>query len=96
MKDKVIETVGKTWRALGELGEADAADIAKRIKEKEAVVNFAVGWLAREDKIRFLSKRNKILFALVASELQAFKNMHSNISSAPTSSSTRRRRLRLF
>jgi len=96
MKDKVIEAVGKTWRALGELGEAGAGDIAKRIKEKEDVVNLAVGWLAREDKIRFLSKRNKILFSLVTSELQAFKNMYPNVSSAPSSSATRRRRLRLF
>ncbi|MFA5259921.1 MAG: winged helix-turn-helix domain-containing protein [Candidatus Omnitrophota bacterium] len=96
MKEKVIETVGKTWRALGELGEADAGDIAKRIKEKEDVVNLAIGWLAREDKIRFSSKRNKTLFSLVAPELQAFKNMCSNTSSTQSSSSTKRRRLRLF
>ena len=96
MKEKVIEAVGKTWQALGELGEANSSDIAKKIKEKEDVAILAVGWLAREDKIQFSSKRNKILFSLVASELQAFKNMCPNPSSTQSSSSTKRRRLRLI
>ena len=96
MKEKVIDAVGKTWQALGELGEANASDIAKKIKEKEDVVNLAIGWLAREDKIQFSSKRNKVLFSLVAPELQAFKNMCPNTSASQSSSSTKRRRLRLI
>ncbi len=82
MKEKVIEIVGKTWQALGQRGESTAGDLAKALKEREDIVNQAIGWLAREDKISFANKQNKTLISLVDSELQAFRRIYQTPKSA--------------
>lgn len=79
MKEQVIETAGKAWRLLGQQGEADIATISKSLKENDRVVLQAIGWLAREDKINYAEKNNKIFVSLVASELEAFKSMMPEI-----------------
>ena len=76
MKEKIIETVGKTWRALGAQGESNISDLCKAVNEKEDIVNQSIGWLAREDKINYSLKRNKLFVSLVDSELQAFRNLY--------------------
>ena len=43
------------------------------IKLKSDVVNQAIGWLAREDKIKYVKKGNRILVCLVDTEQQMFK-----------------------
>ncbi len=96
MKEKVIEIAGKAWWALGEMGETNAGGLARKIKEKEDLVNLALGWLAREDKVSFSVKRNKVLFSLVAPELQAFKNIYQNTPTNTSKNNGKRRRLRLI
>lgn len=61
MKDKIGETAGKVWQALDEHGDLDVARIAKLVGEKEGLIHMAVGWLAREDKIDFHAKGQKLL-----------------------------------
>ena len=78
MKQKIIETAGKTWKTLGELGETKIDQLPKTLKEDGSVVYQALGWLAREDKINYTVKNNKTFVSLVASELQAFKNTCQN------------------
>lgn len=88
MKEKIIETAGKTWRALGERGETTPNELARILKEKEDIVNQAIGWLAREDKINYATKQNKTSISLVEAELQAFKRLYQ---SAAKASNTRKR-----
>ncbi len=78
MKEKIIETAGKTWRTLGERGESSASEIAKAIKENEDLVNQAIGWLAREDKISYATKRNEVVISLVNAEMEAFRRIYKN------------------
>ena len=73
MKDKVIQTAGKTWKTLGENGPMSIAQLGKAIKEKNEIVNQAIGWLAREDKIKYVKQGNKALISLVDSEQQIFQ-----------------------
>jgi hypothetical protein len=75
MKDKVIETAGKTWRFLGQHGQTNVSQLAKSIKEKDEVVLQALGWLAREDKIDYTIKNRRTFVSLVESELRAFNNL---------------------
>ena len=75
MKEKVIEAAGRTWKTLAENGETNLAQLPKSIKEDETVVYQALGWLAREDKINYSTRNNKVFVSLVESELQAFKNI---------------------
>ena len=85
MKDKVIETAGKAWRLLGEKGEINVTDIPKLLKEKDQIVYQSLGWLAREDKINYVTKNKKSCVSLVESELAAFKNIIQNIQSQQAS-----------
>jgi len=73
MKEKVIATAGRAWKVLGEKGGSDISELAKLLKEREDIVNQAVGWLAREDKINYSLKRNRTWISLVDGEMQAFK-----------------------
>ncbi len=75
MKEKIIEAAGKTWRTLGEKGELNITQLPKVLKEDEAVVYQALGWLAREDKINYTVKNKQTSVSLVEAEARAFKNI---------------------
>ncbi len=75
MKEKVIEAAGKTWRYLGQNGETNMAKLGHVIKEKDAIVLQALGWLAREDKINYSIKNRRTFVSLVEQELQAFNGI---------------------
>ncbi len=82
MNDKIIDVVGRTWRALGAQGEVSSARLARVLREDPAMVNLALGWLAREDKVRCEARRNTVMFALVDSELSIFRSMEQRASEA--------------
>jgi hypothetical protein len=92
MKEKVIETAGKAWRVLGERGESDIPELARLLREREDVVNQAIGWLAREDKISYSLKRNRTFISLVDREMQAFKQLSCSSSSCSGDKATGRKR----
>ena len=79
MKDKIIETAGKTWRFLGQNGQTNISQLTKALQEKDEVVLQAVGWLAREDKINYTVKNRRTFVALVEGELRAFNNIMYHI-----------------
>lgn len=75
MKEKIIETAGKTWKTLGQKGEMAVDQLPKVLNEDSAVCYQSLGWLAREDKIRYTQKNSQTFVSLVDSELRAFKNL---------------------
>ncbi len=75
MKQKVIEIAGKTWKTLGEKGETNLAQLPKTLKEDDSIVYQALGWLAREDKINYITRNKQIFVSLVDSELRAFRSI---------------------
>ncbi len=86
MKEKIIETAGKTWKTLGAQGEISIPQLAKLLDEKEDIVCQAIGWLAREDKINYATKSNKTLVSLVASEMEQFSRLIQASAAQPTTS----------
>lgn len=64
MKDKIGETAGKVWQTLHEHDSLDIARLVKLVGEKEALIQRAIGWLAREDKIDFHVKGPKTTIVL--------------------------------
>ncbi len=72
MKEKIIDTAGKTWRFPGQNGQTNVSQLAKSLKEKDEVVLQSLGWLAREDKIDYTVKNRRTFVSLVESELRAF------------------------
>lgn len=74
MKAKIIETVGKTWQVLGEKEQVKVTDLTKLVKEKGEIVFQALGWLAREDKIHYISRNKQNFVSLVEPELNYYKH----------------------
>ena len=77
IKNKVIQVAGQTWKILGEKGAITISQLAKILQEKEDIVNQAIGWLAREDKIKYIVKGNRSVVCLVDSEQQMFNILKS-------------------
>jgi len=75
MKGKIIETAGKTWQVLGEKEEVKVTDLAKLVKEKGEVVFQSLGWLAREDKIKYTSRNKQDFVSLVEPERNYYCNV---------------------
>ncbi len=64
MKDQVIETVGKTWQYLKDNGETGLVVLPRRLKERSELVHQAIGWLAREDKLRYREENGRSFVSL--------------------------------
>jgi len=74
MKDKIGEIAGTIWQALGKNGEIYVADLPRMLNQKPDIVYQGLGWLAREDKISYLTKGTKTYVGLTALEKENFKN----------------------
>ncbi len=58
------DTAGKIWKYLEEKGEANLTQIKRGIKVDPNLILQAIGWLAREDKLRIEKKARYITYAL--------------------------------
>ena len=54
---QVGETAGKVWHALSSVGPQTPAQLKKRVDGSSELVSFALGWLAREDKIEIIPNK---------------------------------------
>jgi len=51
MQEEIAATAGIIWHALNERAELSLAKLKKEVNGKTPVFDWAVGWLAREDKL---------------------------------------------
>jgi len=51
INEKVGEAAGKVWQALSSEGPQTVTQLKKQLNGSSEVVTFALGWLAREDKV---------------------------------------------
>ena len=59
MQEKIGETAGKIWLRLKKGEEISVTQLPKTLDEKETLVYQALGWLAREGKIRYRTEKNR-------------------------------------
>ncbi len=64
MIPKIGETAGAVWKFLGQKGEANLTQLKKGVKADPNLILQAIGWLAREDKLRIAKKDRIITYAL--------------------------------
>lgn len=64
MKEMIGMAAGKIWEALSQKESATLSQIPKLIGEKDSLAYQALGWLAREGKIEYLTQGNKTLVSL--------------------------------
>ncbi len=51
MQEEIGSTAGAIWYVLNTKGEVSLTELKKEINGKTPVLDWAIGWLAREDKI---------------------------------------------
>jgi len=74
MHTKTIgETAGIVWKTLGAKGKTALTALPKLVDLDAAIVQQAVGWLAREHKVEFETQGKAILVKLTAHEADVFK-----------------------
>ncbi len=61
---EIGENAGKIWRLLDSQGQADISTITKVTDMKIEDIYSAIGWLSRENKIRFLCKEKQLMYEL--------------------------------
>ncbi|MGD1100752.1 MAG: winged helix-turn-helix domain-containing protein [Terriglobia bacterium] len=64
IKEQVGVTAGKVWQMLNDLGPQTLAQLKKRLNGSGELVGFALGWLAREDKIDISQEKKGFKVAL--------------------------------
>ena len=69
MQEEIGTIAGAIWHALNNKGELSLAQLKKEVNGKTPVFEWALGWLAREDKI--VIEREKRSFCVRLKETHA-------------------------
>lgn len=64
LKGRVGHTAGKIWGELAEGGPQTAAQLKKKLNGEGDLVNLAIGWLAREDKVDIIAEKKSFRVTL--------------------------------
>ena len=57
-------TAGRVWQKLHDEGEMSISALKKMLGSKDALVDWAIGWLAREDKVSIRKEKNVFKISL--------------------------------
>jgi len=61
---QVGETAGKIWQLLNEEGPQTFPQLKKKLDGSGELLSFALGWLAREDKVDITQEKKIVTVAL--------------------------------
>ena len=64
MQEKIGTAAGLIWEALNRKGELSLGQLKKEVKGKTPIFDWAVGWLAREEKILVKPEKRSFRFRL--------------------------------
>jgi hypothetical protein len=64
-KAQVGETAGAVYRLLEGEGPLTTAQLKKKLNSQGELLSYALGWLAREDKIEFVPEKKSLKIQLV-------------------------------
>jgi len=64
MNTKVGEAAGNIWHTLSDNGPLTVTQLKTKVNGGGELLNFALGWLAREDKIEILQDKKTIKVSL--------------------------------
>ena len=64
MQEQIGLTAGEIWHALNTKGEMPLAKLKRQVRGKAPLFDWAVGWLAREDKLVIAQDNRSFRFRL--------------------------------
>jgi Winged helix-turn-helix domain (DUF2582) len=71
MQKEIGATAGIIWHALNDRGGLSLAKLKKEVNGKSPVFDWAVGWLAREDKVVITREKRSFRVSLKAAQAKA-------------------------
>ena len=60
IKGQIGEMAGKVWELLASGGPLTLAQLKKKLNAQGETLSYALGWLAREDKIDFIDDKKTL------------------------------------
>jgi hypothetical protein len=64
MREAIGDAAGKVWRYLEAQGSRSVSQIQRDTRLSQSLTYLALGWLAREGKVRFAQERRALLVGL--------------------------------
>jgi hypothetical protein len=64
VRGQLGEAAGDVWRLLNQGGPQSLSQLKKKLNGSGELLGFAVGWLAREDKLEIFKEKRSILVRL--------------------------------
>lgn len=64
MHDEIGNAAGEIWHELNAKGELSLAQLKRTVKRKRPVFDWAIGWLAREDKVAITREKREFRIRL--------------------------------
>lgn len=77
-QDIIGAAAGKVWKLLGAKDKVALGTLPKLVDEDGAVATLALGWLARENKVRFEKEGKSVFVRLSPEEVTAFKRLNGS------------------
>jgi winged helix-turn-helix protein DUF2582 len=71
MQQEIGTIAGMIWHALDAKGELSLAQLKRELNGKTPLFDWAVGWLAREDKIAITPEKRSFRLRLKATQAKA-------------------------
>jgi hypothetical protein len=71
---RIAECAAVVQRTLGEVGEINLLRLAEYLGERSALTYQALGWLAREGKVRYRQSEYQVFISLTEEEKGKFQN----------------------
>jgi Winged helix-turn-helix domain (DUF2582) len=71
MQEQIGTTAGAIWQALNDKGELTLEQLNAEVKGKVPIFDWAIGWLAREDKIVITPERRSFRVRLRETQAKA-------------------------
>jgi hypothetical protein len=68
MQEEIGITAGVIWQALSTKGELSLAKLNREVKGDAPIFDWAIGWLAREDKVVITRKKRSFCVRLKESQ----------------------------
>ena len=65
MKEKIGTDAGLVWQVLDEKGTLNVKEVKKVVRLTDKDLFAAIGWLAREEKLRFNQEEKELYLSLI-------------------------------
>jgi hypothetical protein len=71
MQEEIGSTAGMIWHMLDAKGDLSLAQLKKEVNGKTPIFDWAIGWLAREDKVVITQEKRSFYIRLTEARARA-------------------------